>query len=223
MLGARLFLSTASLILTTSLGLRNYCSHVIGKETGSEKLMDSAEKTLPVLNGGGLQPWGAVSTERGWRRQADGPSNFPVRPRTGPCVWYLRILLQQGPWVFARTESFPLTCPPAGQLAGWQGPGGVGSSPGLWPYIHPVPEGQGVGRSCAELGAGQPEPCIGAPATGTGVWWEQEARLQGLEVRQPWHASFSLVWPWTSNLAPLQLSSIIYKTGIIVPSNARLL
>lgn len=118
MLCSRLFLSTASLILTTSLGLRNYCSHVIGKETGSEKLSDPAEETLPVLNGGGLQPWGAVSTERGWRRQADRPSDFPVRPRTGPCVWCLQILLQLGPWVFARTESFPLTRPlswPAGR------------------------------------------------------------------------------------------------------------
>lgn len=55
MLCTRLFISTAS-IVTTSLGLRNPCSHVIDKETSSEMLSNFAENTLPVLNAEGLQP-----------------------------------------------------------------------------------------------------------------------------------------------------------------------
>lgn len=86
MLCTRLFISAAFFILTTSRGLRNHWSHVVDKETGSEKLSDFVEGTLPVLNAEGPQPWGAVSIERRRRRQADRPSNFPVRPRPDPCV-----------------------------------------------------------------------------------------------------------------------------------------
>ena len=63
-----------------------------------------AKDTLPVQDEEGLQPGEAVSTQREWGRKADGPSNSPVRSRTGPCVgppWVLILLVLGGSWVLS--------------------------------------------------------------------------------------------------------------------------
>ena len=112
MLCTRLFISAAFFILTPSRGLRNHWSHVVDKETGSEKLSDFVEGTLPVLNGEGPQPWGAVSMQTGPQTFQLGPGLTLVCDACRSCSCQP---LSEGPWVFARTESIPW---PSLQLAG---------------------------------------------------------------------------------------------------------